>query len=135
MTLTIIPVASLSAQGRAKHRRRAQYHASLKSALPHIEEAVAAGCKTAAAVAVFLNTRGVPAPSGGKWSLFAVLRARKRLKALGLHPGSPHFSKAREYPRGPRPSLAERRARMIQALARLEARVTATAQCKGMRKG
>lgn len=130
MSLTITRVASLSAKDKALHRRLAKYHAALKLALPHIEEAVAAGCKTAAAIAEFLNAKGVPAPSGGKWNLQTVLRARKRLKTLGLHQGSPHFSKARTYRRGAGLTQAQRRAKMALALERLEKRAFGAVICK-----
>src|SRR5688572_16471641 len=67
--------------------RRAQYDQRCKAALIHLRAAREAGAKNALRFAEHLNSEGVPAPTNQGWTVYAVQRCLRRLRALGLDKG------------------------------------------------
>ncbi len=63
-------------------RRMANYDAAVRFAEPMIREAYSLGAGTRCRVAAHLNELSIPAPAGGRWSLYAVGRAERRLAEL-----------------------------------------------------
>ncbi len=91
---------------RATASRQATYDGRTKGALAPIKAARAAGAKNAGQLAVYLNSNQVHAPNNEQWTVSAVLRCLRRLKALGLDRGSLTPHEARSW--GPYPPNANR---------------------------
>jgi len=70
--------------------RRASYDVALERALPAVVAARRTFCSTGVHFRDFLNACGVPAPSGGDWSVNSANRAVRRLIARGLFKAHRH---------------------------------------------
>jgi len=81
--------------------RMARYDSIARVALPYLRSARTGGIKKAKDFAGYLNFYCAPSPSGSGWTVDAVLRCFRRLKALGLDYGSLRPQEARTYG-GPR---------------------------------